>query len=192
MSLGFVNRIRFAAVAALTGLLALAACDRPAKAPQAPAAAKAAAFAHDLPEDVSGYFIPTETVRIDDWRLHHLFLGQVPDFIAWEGGQRTQGFAPAMIEFEDAAGPAVRTESGENRRRIRLIPTAYAVTEDRVRFEARSEALGGVVSFDGRLDPGALATARRNLGDRGVVLKGTLKIGGRTFPGVSMRWWAGD
>jgi hypothetical protein len=48
------------------------------------------------------------------------------------------------------------------------------------------------VSFEGRLDQDALAKARRNLGDQGVVLKGTLKVGGRTFDGVSMRWWAGD
>ena len=50
----------------------------------------------------------------------------------------------------------------------------------------------GAVSFDGKLDQGALATARRNLGDKGVVLKGTLKVGNRTFNNVSMRWWAGD
>jgi len=126
------------AVAALTGLLALAACDRPAKTPEAPTAAKAAAFKHDLPEDVSGYYLPTEEVRVDNWRLHHVFMGQVPDFIAWEGGQHPAGFAPVMI------------------------------------------------------DQGALATARRNLGDRGVVLTGTLKVGNRTFNKVSMRWWAGD
>ena len=65
------------------------------------------------------------------------------------------------------------------------------MTEDRVRFEAHSRELGAV-SFDGKLDQGALATARRNLGDKGVVLKGTLKVGNRTFNNVSMRWWAGD
>ena len=180
-----MTRTRFAVVAALTGLMALAACDRPSTGPEAPAAA---AFAHDLPEDVSGYYIPTEEVRIDNWRLHHVFMGQVPDFIAWQGGERPAGFAPVMIEFEDMVGPPL--ESG-NRRRLRLIPAAYDVTEDRVRVQALSGGLGAV-SFDGRLDQGALATARRNLGDRGVVLKGTLKVGNRTFNNVSMRWWAGD
>ena len=175
-------------MAGLTGLLALAACERPAGAPEPATASKAAAFGHDLPEDVSGYYIPTEEVRVDNWRLQHVFMGQVPDFIAWEGGERPAGFAPVMIEFEDMVGPPL--ENG-NRRRLRLIPAAYNVTEDRVRVQALSGGLGAV-SFDGKLDQGALATARRNLGDKGVVLKGTLKVGNRTFNGVSMRWWAGD
>lgn len=168
------------AAAALTSLLALAGCDRPSTWPEPEAASRASAFAHDLPEDVSGYYIPAEAVQVDGWRLHHVFMGQVPDFIAWEGGERSASFAPVMMEFE-----------GQGARRTRLIPTQYDVTEDRLRFEARSRELGAV-SFDGKLDQGALATARRNLGDEGVVLKGTLKVGNRTFNNVSMRWWAGD
>lgn len=158
--------------------LTVAACDRGAAPDKT---AQATAFKHDLPEDVSGYYIPTTAVQVGDWRLHHLFLGQVPDFMAWRDGQRTAVFAPIMMEFE----------AGDKARRTRLIPTAYDVTEDRVRFEATSRELGAV-SFEGRLDQDALAKARRNLGDQGVVLKGTLKVGGRTFDGVSMRWWAGD
>ncbi len=158
--------------------LTVAACDRGAAPDKT---AQATAFTHDLPEDVSGYYIPTAAVQVGDWRLHHLFLGQVPDFMAWRDGQRTAGFAPIMMEFE----------AGDKARRTRLIPTAYDVTEDRVRFEATSRELGAV-SFEGRLDQDALAKARRNLGDQGVVLKGTLKGGGRTFDGVSMRGWAGD
>lgn len=159
-------------------VLTVAACDRGAAPDKT---AQATAFKHDLPEDVSGYYIPTTAVQVGDWRLHHLFLGQVPDFMAWRDGQRTAGFAPIMMEFE----------AGDKARRTRLIPTAYDVTEDRVRFEATSRELGAV-SFDGGLDQDALAKARRNLGDQGVVLKGRLKVGGRTFDGVSMRWWAGD
>jgi hypothetical protein len=153
---------------AATLALTVAACDRGAAPDKT---AQATAFKHDLPEDVSGYYIPTTAVQVGDWRLHHLFLGQVPDFMAWRDGQRTAGFAPIMMEFE----------AGDKARRTRLIPMAYDVTEDL-----------GAVSFDGRLDQDALAKARRNLGDQGVVLKGTLKVGGRTFDGVSMRWWAGD
>lgn len=166
--------ILLAAALALT----VAACDR-GSAPDK--ATQAAVFKHDLPEDVSGYYIPTTAVQVGDWRLHHLFMGQVPDFMAWRDGQRTASFAPIMMEFE----------AGDKTRRTRLIPTAYDVTEDRVRFQATSRDLGAV-SFEGRLDQDALAKARRNLGDQGVVVKGTLKVGGRTFDGVSMRWWAGD
>lgn len=175
--------------AALTGLMALGACDRPS-APDVPEVSKRSSFAHDLPEDVSGYYIPTEEVRVDNWRLHHVFMGQVPDFIGWEGGERPAGFAPVMIEFEDMVGPPA-DNGNRNRRRLRLIPAGYDVTESRVRVQALSGGLGAV-SFDGKLDQGALATARRNLGDKGVVLKGTLKVGNRTFNNVSMRWWAGD
>jgi hypothetical protein len=179
------------AAAVLAGVVGLAACDRSARAPEAETQATAEAFAHDLPEDVSGYYIPTEEVRVDNWRLHHVFMGQVPDFIAWQAGERTSGFAPVMIEFEDMTGPPVATEAGERRRRLRLIPAAYAVTEDRVRIEALSGGLGAV-SFEGRLDQDALAHARRNLGEEAPVLKGRLEVGARTFEGVSMRWWAGD
>lgn len=177
-----MNKARFAAVAALSGLMALAACDRPATAPEASGAPQVGAFRHDLPEDVSGYYIPTEAARVDGWRLHHVFMGQVPDFMAWESGERSASFAPVMMEFE---------ADGQGARRTRLIPTRYDVTEDRLRFEAHSRELGAV-SFDGKLDQGALSTARRNLGDEGVVLKGTLKVGSRTFKNVAMRWWAGD
>lgn len=166
------------AAAILAGVIGLAACERGA-APQK--GAEASVFTHDLPEDVSGYYIPMTAVQVGEWRLHHLFMGQVPDFMSWRDGARTAGYAPIMLEFE----------AGDQARRTRLIPTAYDVTEERVRFEARSRDLGAV-SFEGRLDPDALAKARRNLGDQGVVLKGTLKVGGRTFDGVSMRWWAGD
>lgn len=172
-------------------MLALAACGRSDRTVETPPPTRAAAFSHDLPEDISGYFLPTQEVRVDNWRLHHVFLGQAPDFIAWEAGARTAGFAPVMIEFEDMTGPPVATETGERRRRLRLIPAAYAVTEREVRFEALSGGLGAV-SFEGRLDQDALSHARRNLGDEGAVLKGKLKVGNRTFDGVSMRWWAGD
>ncbi|WP_167493324.1 hypothetical protein [Brevundimonas vancanneytii] len=165
-------------VLAATLALMLAACERGAAPDKA---AQASAFTHDLPEDVSGYYIPTTAVQVGEWRLHHLFMGQVPDFMSWRDGTRTAGFAPIMLEFA----------AGDEARRTRLIPTAYDVTEDHVRFEARSRDLGAV-SFEGRLDQDALAKARRNLGDQGVVLKGTLKVGDRTFDGVSMRWWAGD
>lgn len=170
------------AIAGLIGLLALTACDPTTQTPATASASKSATFRHDLPEDVSGYYLPMEAVRVDGWRLHHVFMGQVPDFIAWESGERSASFAPVMMEFQ---------ADGQGARRTRLIPARYDVTEDRLRFEAHSRELGAV-SFDGTLDQGTLATARRNLGDEGVVLKGTLKVGNRTFNNVAMRWWAGD
>jgi len=60
-----------------------------------------------------------------------------------------------------------------------------------VRFEGESPELGRV-TFEGRLDQGALATARRNLGGDGVVLTGSLTAGGQTVRDVRLMWWMGD
>ena len=43
-----------------------------------------------------------------------------------------------------------------------------------------------------RASPLALATSRRNLGDEGVVVTGTLTAAGQTVRGVRLRWWMGD
>lgn len=174
-------------------VLALAACDAPmpGSAPSSETKVTQPAFVHTLSGDVSGYFIPLWPIAVGDWRLHHLFLGQPADFTAWEGGDKSGPFAPVMIEFENTAGTPVQSELGESLPRSRVLPSTYQVTDGRVRFSGRSADLGEV-SFDGRLDQDALATARRNLGDEGRVVSGTLKVGDRTFDGVQMRWWAGD
>jgi hypothetical protein len=72
-----------------------------------------------------------------------------------------------------------------------VLPTRYTVNDGEVIFEGRSPELG-VVMFSGRLDQGALATARRNLGDEGAVLTGSLKIGNAPAQAVRLRWWMGD
>jgi hypothetical protein len=158
-------------------LLALSGCGRPEEG--APPAG-VSAFVHDLPVDESGYYRPLTPVQTGDWTLSHLFIGQADAFAAWEAGERIAGLAPVMLEFADKAGT-----------RTRIIPSRYTVTGAIVRFEGRSADLGEV-AFDGRLDADALATARRNLGDQGVVVSGTLKVGGQTVGGVRFRWWAGD
>ena len=63
--------------------------------------------------------------------------------------------------------------------------------DNRIAFEGRSAELGAV-RFEGTLDPGALATARRNLGDEGVVVTGRLTVGDAPAQAVQLRWWAGD
>lgn len=179
------------AVAALAAALVLASCER-AAAPSGPAGPSPSAFSHTLTTDLSGYYLPAEPVRAGNWSLHHIFVGQASQFEAWEGGERNAAFAPVMVQFEDATRPTVGTESGESRSRTaRVLPTAYEVTDTTVTFSGRSPELGEL-RFEGRLDPGALATARRNLGGDGVVLTGALVVGGRTFPDVRLRWWMGD
>lgn len=181
--------IRFLAGAAILAALAVAACDRtsaPAGAPEP------AAFSHATTADISGYYMPAAPVRIGQWSLDHIFVGQAPEFESWEGGSRSEPFAPVMLQFNDTASPMVQTELGEAHSvTARVLPTRYEVTDTMVRFEGESPELGQV-KFEGQLDQGALATARRNLGGDGVVLTGNLTAAGQTVRGVRLTWWMGD
>jgi hypothetical protein len=179
---------RFLVGAALLAAFAVTACEQPS----APGEAPPAAFSHTITGDISGYYMSAEPVRIGQWDLDHVFVGQASEFETWEGGERGDTFAPLMIQFDDATSPMVDTEQGEGRGiTARVLPTRYEVTDTTVTFEGRSPELGRVV-FEGRLDPEALATARRNLGGDGVVMTGTLTAGGQTLRDVRLRWWMGD
>lgn len=170
--------MRSATIIGVMLVIAVAGCDRPVERPAEPPGGSA--FTHDISADQSGYYRPLTPVRSGDWTLIHLFIGQGPAFAAWEDGERIAGLAPVMLEFEDAGGA-----------RTRVVPSRYSVTDTTVRLQGRSAKLGEV-TFIGRMDPDALATARRNLGDEGAVVTGSLTAGGRTFSGVGFRWWAGD
>ncbi|MBA3048249.1 hypothetical protein [Brevundimonas sp.] len=185
-------RIRFLAAAGLVALFAVASCDRPDRKAEAPPAATAPAFSHEMSGDLSGYYMPASEVRIGKWSFDHIFVGQAHEFQAWEGGDRSETFGPVMLQFDDVTSPMVQTEIGEARSvTARVLPTAYTVTDNRISFEGRSAELGAV-RFEGALDPGALATARRNLGDEGVVVTGRLTVGDAPAQNVQLRWWAGD
>ena len=189
-------RTKFLAVAGLTAMLAVASCDRPdaqGEAPSAPApAAPATTFSHSMSADLSGYYMPANEVRIGKWSFDHIFVGQTQDFEAWEGGTRSETFGPVMVQFDDVTSPMVETEIGEARSiTARVLPSTYSVTDNRISFEGRSAELGAV-RFEGALDPGALATARRNLGDEGVVVTGQLTVGDAPAQNVQLRWWGGD
>ena len=184
-------RARRLVAAAVLGALAVASCDRPTPPGDAPAP-PAPGFAHAMTADLSGYYLPVGEVAVGQWRLHHLFVGQAADFESWEGGSRSATFAPVMLQFEDATSPMVQTELGETRSvTARVLPTSYAVSDTAVAFSGQSPELGRV-AFEGRLDAGALATARRNLGGDGVVMTGRLTVGGQTLDGVRLTWWMGD
>lgn len=169
--------------AILLTVLALAACDdfKPASAAKGPAPAPAATtFKHQISGDLSGYYIPAAPISVDGWRVKDLFLGQSADFAAWEGGSKSATFAPVMIEFEKDGAET-----------IRVLPKTYEVTDGRIRFEGVDPVLGNV-AFNGTLDQGALATARRNLGEEAPVLTGTVRAGGAAFGGQKFRWYGGD
>jgi hypothetical protein len=172
------------------GLLLLASCDRsqgPAEAPTA-----AAAFRHSMTSDLSGYYRPAGEVRVGKWSLDHVFVGQDREFRGWEAGSRNGTFGPVMLQFEDVNSPMVQTATGEaSSLSARVLPTAYSVSDTAISFEGRSPELG-MVRFDGVLDPGALAMARRNLGDEGVVVTGRLTVGDAPVQSIRLRWWGGD
>ena len=121
-------------------------------------------------------------VRVGDWSLDSLFLGQPAAFEGYDGGAG----GPIAMRFVAANG-AGEAQAGA----ARVLPTRYSVSDTTVRFEGRSPELGRV-SFNGRLDQGALATARRNLGGDGAVLVGTLTAAGETVGAVRLSWWMGD
>jgi hypothetical protein len=141
-----------------------------------------AAFAHSQTEDLSGsYPVGEAQVGTADLRLRSLFIGQTPDFRAWEAGRRTAGYAPVMLEFSTTGGGSERVAAD-----------SYSVSDDRVRMTGRS-AGGERITFDGRMDVGALATARRNLGGgEAAAVTATVRIGDRTVSGVRLYWNGGD
>lgn len=173
-----------AAIAVAAAVAGLAGCDGPLTSGSAPddrsSSAADVAFTHDIEDDLSGFYRPVSEVAAGKYRLTHLFLGQVNDFNAWEGGAKGGAYGPVMFEFTDAAGATVR-----------VLPKGYAVGDGRVRFAGSHPDLGQV-SFEGSLDAGALATAKRNLGDEAPVLSGTLRVGGRSFGQQKFRWYGGD
>jgi hypothetical protein len=125
---------------------------------------------------VSGEYRPVEPVRLGDTTLESLFIGQASAFEAWEDG--TGGSAPLVLTFASAGGSR------------RLGPDSYRVTDQMVGFQGQAGA-NLPVRFEGRLDQGALATARRNLGDQTVVIEGRLIIGQARTP-VRLTLWGGD
>lgn len=173
-------------------VLGATACDRPTEPADAPAAPTARAFSYASASDLSGFYLPSSEVRVGKWGLDHVFVGQAAEFREWTGVETETTFAPVMVEFSDATSPMVESELGESRSiKARVLPTSYAVSDDRIEFEGTSPATGAV-RFEGRIDQGALATARRNLGDDGVVVTGTLTAAGQTVRDVKLRWWMGD
>lgn len=137
---------------------------------------EASTFSHALGADVSGEYRPVEPVRLSGATLESLFIGQASAFEAWEQGRG--GSAPLVLVFASADGSRG------------VGPDSYRVTDEMVRF--RGEASPNLsVRFEGRLDQGALAIARRNLGDQTVVIEGRLIVGEERTP-VRLTLWSGD
>lgn len=148
--------------------LALAACDRLPGAGRG-AGDGAAGYSSRISADASGEYAPVEPVTVEGRALNGLYIGRPDDFAAWERGERMPGYAPVMLMLDER----------------RIEPVSYRVTDDEVRFEGQ-----GGVRLTARIDQDALDRARRNLGDEGAVVTGTLTVGGRTAP-VGLRLQGG-
>lgn len=105
-----------------------------------------------------------------------LFVGQEAAFTAWEAGRG--GPPPLILSLVGPQGP------------MRLNPDAYTITDDTVQMTSSAPG-GSVVRLQGRIDQGALATARRNLGDQTPVITGTVSVDGQRTA-FALSWWGGD
>jgi hypothetical protein len=143
--------------------------------------ARSGAFAHGQSDDISGYYRPAGAIGAAGLELRQVFIGQEAEFQAWEKGERSTTFAPVMMEFAQAGGGTVR-----------VLPDRYSVNDDRVSMRGTAPGVGEV-SFDARLNQGALSTARRNLGGaEEPAMTGVVTVGGRSVSGVKFSWYGGD
>lgn len=164
-------------VPALVCLAALAACERRETGPASTATTPAApaSFRHRLEGDISGDYRPVSEPT-QGWRVESLFIGQASALEAWEAAQR--GGAPLILTLSGPDGA------------VQIPPRAYDLTDERLHFVGLMPD-GRQLVLDARIDPGALATARRNLGDRTPVITGAMTAKGRRIP-FSLGWWNGD
>jgi len=164
-------------VCGVLGLAVLAGCER-RETPQShetPSAASSQASQHRLSGDISGDYRPVDALS-SDWRVEGLFIGQMAAFEAWEAGRRDA--APLILTLSGPQGTS------------QVLPTRYDLTDDALHLVGTLPG-GGEVTLDARIDQGALATARRNLGDRTPVVTGAASVEGRRLP-FSLGWWNGD
>ncbi|WP_292080010.1 MULTISPECIES: hypothetical protein [Brevundimonas] len=159
-------------VVAVAGFLSLAACERRDAA--TPTSTPEPTFQHRLSGDISGDYRPTGEGAIQ--AVASLFIGQDEAFAAWEAG--SQASPPLILSLTGPQGEA------------RILPDAYVVTDDRIQMRGSAPGLGPV-ELSARIDQGALATARRNLGDQTPVVTGTVSVYGRPTP-FTLSWWGGD
>jgi hypothetical protein len=177
----------------LASTLSLAACRdaEPSAIPQPPEPRVAAPFVHRASSDLSGYYLPLAPVRFGAWTLDHVFIGQSAELKTWPAKGASPVTAPVVLVFRSADGPAQTLEPVLTKRStISVLPSVYVIDDERFRFEGRSSELGRV-TFDGQVDPGSLATARRNLGHEGAALTGMLTVGGYPPEAARLRWWMG-
>ncbi|MDP3489269.1 MAG: hypothetical protein Q8R71_03960 [Phenylobacterium sp.] len=152
-------------------------------------------FSHVAGEDLFGYYIPSQEVRIGELRLDHLHIGGAAEFAAWEGGDRMATYAPVMLEFSDLSSPVETNELGGEAHsvRIRVLPTSYKLGNGEFRFAGEAPGVGQV-RLDGQLDLEALRSAQGSAvgGEPPVILRTAGQIGPERLRTLSFTWFGGD
>ena len=194
------------ALLATIGVALLAACS-PAAEDAAVDQAKAPVAEPAVPVDPSftgmrrprgdeqfGYYLPVNEVKVGDYRLDNLHVAGQMGFNDWETGQRTKTYAPVMLEFVDITSPARKNALGNvvYSVKLKVLPDAYAVTDERIRLVGKHPKLGDV-RLDVKLDPVALKKTKSVKGkDDLTVATGALQVGDTPFKDVAFTWRGGD
>ena len=152
-------------------------------------------FSHDNKDDLQGYYTPASEIRAGKFRLDNFGIGTLAELKTYESGRgRLPTYAPVMLSFEDTTSKQLTNELGGTyyANEPRVLPTAYRIRGNTIAFAGTDRQLGAV-TFTGMIDRAALkaAQATGQESDRPVI-RGDLTIAGKTFKGVSFRWFGGD
>jgi len=173
----------------LATALALASLAAQAAPPPAPG------FVYDTKADLFGYYMPQKEVRTGRFKLLMLAIGPRDDFRKFARGDRFGGtWAPVLLEFAPANAQQKQGEGGPYwEGSFRVLPTSYAISNGQIAFTGTDKKLGPV-AFQGTLDLATLkAEQKRGTGGSGkIVLRGTLSVGGKSYPGLTFTWFGGD
>lgn len=193
------------ALLAAAGLVMLAACSpsaeqaadqvkAPVAEPAVPVDPTFTGLTRPKGDDQFGYYLPTNEVKVGVYRLDNLHVAGQMGFNDWETGQRTKTYAPVMLEFVDITSSARKNALGNvvYSVKLKVLPSAYAVTDDRIRLVGSHPKLGEV-RFDGKVDPAALKKSKASKGKDGLtVVSGALQVGDTPFKDVAFTWRGGD
>ena len=141
-----------------------------------------------------GYYLPVKEVKVGDYRLDNLHIAGQKGFGDWESGLRTKTYAPVMLEFVDVTSPSRINALGHTVYSVMLkvLPTAYLVTDDHVRLVGSHPKLGEV-RLDAKIDPAMLKKSKSTRGKNGeTVAAGALQVGDTPFADLAFTWRGGD
>ncbi len=143
-------------------------------------------FSHDNTDDLFGYYIPKQVIKVGKFRLHNLSLGDLNEFKNWESGkERSNTYAPVMFTFEDLSSKRIQTELGEAfSNQPRVLPCTYLIKGNKIFFSGANKQVGQVIFA------GTLEIKKRDT--KPIILKGNLTIAAKTYKNVTFTWMPGD